>query len=123
MSEYRALTKRYVYSSFCLLLVGYLFPLLAFFLTKVEDDPYVFFIALGLLLLFTAVAMSINFITDRYIFDIKSMDQEVDTSQFRQRYLQRHHHLLRLHQITDFLSIMNLLLSPIIFYWVSQPKP
>ena len=123
MSEYRALTRRYVYSSFCLLLVGYLFPLFAFFLTQVEDDPYVFFIALGLLLLFTAVAMSMNFITDRYIFDIKSLDQEVDTSQFRQRYLQRHHHLLRLHQITDFLSIMNLLLSPIIFYWVSQPKP
>lgn len=119
MSEYSALARRYVYSSFSVLLVGYVFPLIALFMTDIADDPYVFFIGLGFMILCTAVSMGMNFITDRYIFDIKSLQQE-NKSQFRQRFLKRHHHLLRLHQTTDFLSIMNLLLSPILFYYVSH---
>ncbi len=118
MSELRALARRYVYSSFFMLLVGYIFPIIAFLMTDILDDPYVFFIALGFMVLCTAIAMCLNFITDRYIFDIKTVKKE-DGSQFRQRFLQRHHHLLRLHQTVDCLSILNLLLSPVMFYYVS----
>ncbi|MFL9711346.1 hypothetical protein [Methylobacillus sp. Pita1] len=119
MSEYSALARRYVYSSFFVLLVGYVFPMLALFMTDIAADPYVFFTGLGFMILCTAVSMGMNFITDRYIFDIKSLKKE-DKSHFRLRFLKRHHHLLRLHQATDFLSIMNLLLSPVLFYYVSH---
>ncbi|ABE49634.1 hypothetical protein Mfla_1366 [Methylobacillus flagellatus KT] len=119
MSEYSALARRYIYSSLLVLLVGYLFPLLAVLMTDVAEDPSVFFIALGFLILCTAVSMGMNFITDRYIFDIKVLKNE-DKSQFRIRFLKRHHHLLRIHQLTDCLSILNLLLSPAVFYYVSH---
>ncbi|MCB5189784.1 hypothetical protein LG198_03435 [Methylobacillus arboreus] len=118
MSEYSALARRYVYSSFFLLLVGYLFPALALLMTDVISNPQVFFISLGFLILCTAISMGINFITDRYIFDIKAL-QKQETSKFRQRFLKRHQHLLHIYQATDFLSIMNLLLCPVVFYYVS----
>lgn len=118
MSEYSAVARRYVYSSFYLLLIGYVFPLLAIALTDVMDSPEVFFSSLGLTIVCTAGSMGLNFIIDRHILDVKTLKKQ-DSSKFRHRFLERNKSLLRIYQLTDLLSISNLLLCPVAFYYIA----
>ncbi|MBL8505998.1 hypothetical protein [Methylobacillus glycogenes] len=118
MSEYSAVARRYVYSSFYLLLTGYLFPILALTLTDVMDNPELFFSSLGLTIVCTACSMGLNFVIDRHILDVKTLKKQ-NSSKFRQRFLDRNKSLFRIYQLTDLLCISNLLLCPVAFYYIA----
>lgn len=118
MSEYSTVARRYVYSSFYLLLTGYIFPILALALSDVMNSPELFFSSLGLTIVCTACSMGLNFVIDRYILDVKTLKKQ-EVSKFRHRFLERNKSLLRVYQLTDVLCIANLLLCPLAFYYIA----
>lgn len=118
MSEYSTIARRYVFSSFYLLLTGYIFPILAVIMSDVMSNPELFFSSLGLTIVCTASSMALNFVIDRHILDVKTLKKQ-DSSKFRHRFLERNKSLLRIYQLTDVLCISNLLLCPVAFYYIA----